>query len=92
MTRLSRSDRALLNAARRDLRQAPKVLGQGRADSICSAPFSARYRSVCPRCRKRIDIGNDIRYRDDFADPVHVGCRRLGVRTQPGPTKPNRFR
>src|SRR5271169_2342814 len=88
MTRLSRSDRVLLNAARRDLRDAPKILGHGRADSLRSAPFSARYRSVCPRCRKRIAIGDDIRYHHDFADPVHVGCREPSARTEPGPTKP----
>jgi hypothetical protein len=62
MIRLSRSDRTLLNAAIRDLRNAPKVLGHGRADSLRSAPFSAHYRAVCPRCRKRIDVGDDIRY------------------------------
>ena len=88
MTRLSRSDRALLNAATRDLRHAPKVLGYGRADSLRSAPFSARYRGVCPRCRKRIDVGDDIRYHTDFADPVHVGCREPSARTEPRPTKP----
>jgi hypothetical protein len=41
MTRLSRSDETLLNAAIRDLRNAPKVLGHGRADALRSAPFSA---------------------------------------------------
>ena len=80
MRRLSRSDRALLNAAIRDLRHAPRVLGYGRADSLRSAPFSARCRGVCPRCRKRIDIGDDIRYHNDFADPVHVGCREPSAR------------
>jgi hypothetical protein len=88
MTRLSRSDRVLLNAARRDLRDAPKILGHGRADSLRSAPFSARYRSVCPRCRKCIAIGDDIRYHHDFADPVHVGCREPSARAEPGRTKP----
>ena len=88
MTRLSRSDRALLNAAGRDLRDAPKILGHGRADSLRGAPFSARYRCLCPRCRERIAIGDDIRYHTDFADPVHVGCREPSARTEPGPTKP----
>jgi hypothetical protein len=88
MTRLSRSDRALVNAARRDLRGAPKILGHGRADSLRSAPFSAQYRGLCPRCRKRIDIGADIRYHHDFADPVHVGCREPTARSGPGPTNP----
>jgi hypothetical protein len=89
MRRPSRSDRALLlNAARRDLRHAPKVLGYGRADLLRSAPFRARYRGVCPRCRKRIDVGVDIRYHIDFADPVHVGCREPSASTEPGPTKP----
>jgi hypothetical protein len=88
MSRLSRSDRALLNAARRDLRDAPRVLGYGRADSLRSAPFRARYRSVCLRCRKRIDVGDDIRYHNDFAGPVHVGCREPRARPEPGPTKP----
>ena len=84
MRRLSRSDQALLNAATRDLRHYPKVLGYGRADSLRSAPFRARYRGVCLRCRKRIDVGDDIRYHDDFADPVHVGCREPSARTEPG--------
>src|SRR6476661_8685654 len=84
MTRLSRSDRALLNAARKDLRDAPKILGYGRADALRSAPFRARYRGVCSRCRKRIDIGDDIRYHNDFADPVHVRCREPSTRTEPG--------
>jgi hypothetical protein len=44
--------------------------------------------SVCPRCRKHIAIGDDIRYHNDFADPVHVGCREPSARTEPGPTKP----
>ena len=88
MRRLSPSDRALLNAARRDLRDAPKVLGHRRADSLRSAPFRARHRGVCLRCRKRIDVGDDIRYHNDFADPVHVGCREPSARTEPGPTKP----
>jgi len=87
MTRLSRSDRALLNAAIRDLRYAPKTLGHGRADSLRSAPFGAQYRGVCPRCRKRIDIGDDIRYHNDFPDPIHVRCREPSARTDPGPTK-----
>jgi hypothetical protein len=46
MTSLSRSDRALLNAARRDLRDAPKVLGYGRADRCVerhSGPDTAEY-------------------------------------------------
>jgi hypothetical protein len=85
---MSRSDRALLNAARRDLPDAPKVFGYGRADLLRSAPFRARYRGVCPRCRKRIDIGDDVRYHDDFTDPVHVGCREPSARTESGPTKP----
>jgi hypothetical protein len=88
MTRLSRADRALLNAATRDLRNAPKVLGYGRTDSLRSAPFRARYRGVCLRCRKRIDVGDDIRYHDDFADPVHVGCREPSARSGPRPRKP----
>ena len=88
MTRLSRSDRALLNAARRDLRDAPKVLGHGRADSLRSAPFRARYRGVCPRCCKRIEVGDDIRYHDDFAYPVHVGCREPSARPGPRPKNP----
>jgi hypothetical protein len=88
MTRLSRSDQALLNAARRDLRDAPKVLRYGRADSLRSAPFTAQYRGVCPRCRKRIDIGDDIRYHNDFADSVHVGCREPSARTGSGRKKP----
>ena len=87
MTRLSRSDQVIWNAALRDLRHAPKVLGYGRADSLRSAPFRARYRSVCPRCRKRIDIGVDIRYHDDYADPVHVGCREPSP-SGPRPKKP----
>jgi hypothetical protein len=90
MTRLSKSDRPLLNAAITDLRNAPKVLGHGRADSLRSAPFIARYRGVCPRCRKRIDIGDDIRYHADFADAVHKGCREPSVRTGPAPAKPKR--
>ena len=88
MTRLCKSDQALLNAATRDLRNAPKVYGYGRADSLRSAPFSARYRGVCPRCRKRIDVGDDIRFHNDFADPVHVGCREPSARTEPGRTNP----
>jgi hypothetical protein len=88
MSRLSRSDRALLNAAIRDLRHAPNVIGHGRGDSLRSAPFRARYRGVCPRCRTCIDIGNDIRYHTDFADPVHVGCREPSALAEPGPTKP----
>jgi hypothetical protein len=88
MIRLSRSDETLLNAAIRDLRDAPKILGHGRADALRSAPFSARYRSECPRCRKRIAIGDDIRYHNDFADPVHVGCREPGARAEPRPTNP----
>jgi hypothetical protein len=87
MIRLSRSDRTLLNAAIRDLRNAPKVLGHGRADSLRSAAFSARYRSACPRCRKRIAIGDDIRFQDDFADPVHDRCREPSARPESGPTK-----
>jgi hypothetical protein len=86
MIRLSRSDRTLLNAAIRDLRNAPKVLGHGRADSLRSAPFSARYRAVCPRCRKHIDVGDDIRYHNDFADQVHVGCREPSARAEPRST------
>jgi len=86
MIRLSRSDRALLTAATRDLRDAPTVLGHGRADSLRSAPFIAQYCGVCPRCHKRIDIGDDIRYHNDFADPVHLGCREPGARTESGPT------
>jgi hypothetical protein len=88
MRRLSKSDQVLLSAAIRDLRHAPKVLGHGRADSLRSAPFSARYRSVCPRCRKRIDVGDDIRYHNHFSDPVHVGCREPSARTGLGPRKP----
>jgi hypothetical protein len=88
MTRLSRSDRALLTSVIRDLRDVPKTLGYGRADSLRSAPFSARYRGVCPRCSKRIDIGDDIRYHNDFSDPVHVGCRGPSARTEPRLRKP----
>ena len=44
MTRLSRSDRALLNAARRYLRDAPKILGHGRR-LLRSAPFG-RYIAI----------------------------------------------
>jgi hypothetical protein len=88
ITRLSGSDRALLYAAIRDLRHAPKVLGHGRTDALGSAPFSARYRGICPRCRKRIEIGDGIRYHDDFADPVHVGCREPGARPGPRPKEP----
>jgi hypothetical protein len=88
MTSLSRSDRTLLTAARRDLRDAPKVLGYGRADALRRAPFRARYRGVCLRCRKRIDVGDDIRYHDGFTDPVHVGCREPSARIKPRPRKP----
>jgi hypothetical protein len=62
--------------------------GQGRADPLRSAPFRARYGGVCPRCRKRIDVGDDIRYDADFADAVHVGCREPSARTGSRPTKP----
>jgi hypothetical protein len=85
---MSRADRALLNAAMKDLRDAPKILGYGRADSLRSAPFSAQYRGVCPRCRKRIDIGDDIRYHNDYSDPVHVGCREPTAHTVPKPKTP----
>jgi hypothetical protein len=47
MTRLSRSDRALLNAARRDLRDAAKVLGHCRADSLRSGGHSAPNTVAC---------------------------------------------
>jgi hypothetical protein len=87
MRRLSRSDGALLSAAKRDLRHARKILGNGRADSLRSAPFSAHAAADCPRCPKRIDI-RDIRYHNDFADPVHVGCREPSARTGLRPTSP----
>jgi hypothetical protein len=54
------------------------VDGQGAADTA----------ALCQRCGKRIDIGDDIRYHNDFVDPVHVGCREPSARTESGPTKP----
>lgn len=81
--KLSRADRAVLNAARRDLRDAPQLIGLGRADSLRSAPFSAKYVGVCPRCGNRIARGDDIRYHADYPTPVHVGCREARARTTP---------
>jgi hypothetical protein len=49
-----------------------------------SAPDTA---SVCPRCPKRIDIGDGIRYHYDFSDAVHVGCREPSP-SGPRPRKP----
>lgn len=86
---ISNSDRLLLAAARRDLRYAPRILGSGRADSLRSAPFSAKYPGVCPRCHKRIAVSNEIRYHADHPTPVHVGCREAGVLVEPR-TKPIR--
>src|SRR4029077_21181019 len=65
-------------------RMLPRSSGRGRAEALRSAPFRARYRGVCLRCRKRIDVGDDIRYHNDFADPVHVGCREPRSRTESG--------
>jgi hypothetical protein len=83
--KMSRADRALLNAARRDLRSAPRVLGSGRADSLRSAPFGAKFPGVCARCRNRIALGDDIRFHTDYPDPVHVGCREATARAEPRP-------
>jgi len=61
--------RALLNAAKRDLRHARKVLGHGRTDALRCAPFRAQYRGACPRCRKRIDIWRRHQVSQRFCRP-----------------------
>jgi hypothetical protein len=81
--KMSRADRSILNAAMKDLRDAPAVLGPARADALRSRPFSAKYASLCPRCRNHIAIGDEIRYDADYHEPVHEGCRETSARAEP---------
>lgn len=41
----------------------------------CGPVFTAKYNSQCPRCEHRIVVGDDAHYHNDYADPVHVGCK-----------------
>jgi hypothetical protein len=81
--KLTKTDRALLSAAARDLRSAPQVLGPARADALRSRPFSAKYPGICPRCQGRIALGDEVRYDVDYFDPVHTACREASARAEP---------
>jgi hypothetical protein len=61
------TDKELLTSAWAQLRNKP------RADS--SGCFRARYPGECPRCEKRIAVGQEIHWVADFDGYVHFGCK-----------------
>lgn len=72
------SDQQLLADAWRELRDAPRAT-TGRASSTRTRAFSARYRSLCGRCGRWINRGDDVRFHEDFTGVVHSGCRAPSV-------------
>jgi hypothetical protein len=60
-------DQELLASARAQLRNKPKTDSSG-----C---FRARFPGECPRCEKRIAVGEEIHQHADFDGYVHFGCK-----------------
>src|SRR4051794_28279209 len=61
------SDQQLLASAWAQLRNKPKTDSSG-----C---FRARYPGTCPRCEKRIAVGQEIHRHADFDGYVHLNCK-----------------
>lgn len=72
--RLSRSDRALLASAWREVSGHASVRGRS-----SSAPFQARYAGFCGRCGRAVETGQMIQFHRGFDDVVHIGCHAPGV-------------
>ena len=70
--KLSRSDRALLESARRALPGTPAPAIWTRKSS---GPFKAKYAGFCGRCGLVVEIGHMIQCHKDFDGVVHIGCR-----------------
>jgi hypothetical protein len=62
------SDQELLASAWAQLRNKP------RADS--TGCFRARFPGKCPRCEKRVAVGQEIHRHPEFDGYVHLGCKR----------------
>jgi hypothetical protein len=60
-------DQELLASAWRALHCRPRADGSG-----C---FRARYSGSCPRCEKRIAVGQEIHWMAKFGGYVHRGCK-----------------
>ncbi|AGB21687.1 hypothetical protein Mycsm_01270 [Mycobacterium sp. JS623] len=61
------SDQQLLASAWAQLHNKPKTDSSG-----C---FRARYPGTCPRCEKRIAVGQEIHWVVQFGGYVHRGCK-----------------
>ena len=83
----------VLESAWAELVSDPEVVRFGATAALRSGAFKARYRSVCARCHKRIEVGATIRYHLDFQGPVHSRChqtrqqREKSTRDQKRPEK-----
>ena len=77
------SDDELLASAWRDLSRAPTTY-RGRNSSTRSPVRVAKFQGLCERCGSPIEVGQDIRFHNDFGAAVHDGCRppKLTVRTK----------
>jgi hypothetical protein len=73
------TDKQLLESAWSELKGKPRVFAPGKPSSIRTGTFSARYRGLCHRCGKWIELGNDVRFHQDFSGAVHSGCRPPAV-------------
>jgi hypothetical protein len=69
------TSKSLLASTWSEVRGAEAIIHPGRSSSTRTAPFSARYRGLCERCGRWINLGDEIRYHRDFDGPVHSGCR-----------------
>ena len=78
MRNLSRSDRALLASAWREVSGTPV----SRDRKSCGS-FKARYAGFCTRCGRSIEVGQIIQCDSDFDGAVHTGCHapEISVRT-----------
>ena len=69
MTKISRSDRALLASAWRRVSNTPKVRFRKP-----TTPFRAQYGGFCGRCGREIENSQMIQCHRDFDGAVHIGC------------------
>lgn len=69
MTKINRSDRALLASAWRGVSNTPKVRFRK-----STAPFRAQYGGFCGRCGREVETGQMIQCHMDFDGVVHIEC------------------
>lgn len=76
-TRRSRgmTDNELLASAWGELKGTGRIETRRMPFPTRTAPFSARHRTLCERCGRWIERGDDVRFHSDFSGAVHGGCK-----------------